>query len=682
MAQKYDVLDLDYQLNPGLKADSILYMTGTGTIYKPQGSGTSRKLYIIGGKHGDVQELFACYKVQKDSFINIAKINIVSYRNEQNKVTLVPLGNNISIDKMQLQQQLNSFFKQCVATWTVDIAPAITVSDTLWDKDGNGHINVGSNIFSRYSLELKAINKYIRNQTYYNASEYYLIVTNKPTDSLSSDILGEMPRGRNIGDIFTANPKAQLIAHELGHGAFALEHSFEGNVTLPKAGTACLMDYNNGTELYKGKYWDYIHNPTTVVGVLEGDDDGAMYEKDMQVLNWLDKIRIAYKKNTTVSIPKGNLNYSGTDVTTDKTIYLGGVAFKYMHVAIYNSPINALEVNCFNKITYGTINKVDLNGQPTSEHAACLNIDGGLIKIETNSNQLATLKSYLEGSLKEKNILLFVNGYRPTSPDWLLLHAGVENPESNDITTKVDFNSYWKDIDDQFMNRIGTYNTVYADGHKSISTSNHRTVPKFATSMSSSIIANTQYIVDEFKLQIDNPCYQKESCVTLNTDPNNAGFIQRSIGGMKAGQDLLNKINDGTIDFDKTNGKIDIVCHSMGFAYAQGIIQVLKMTNLKLGRYYIIAPENGCGGNVNLTDFEEVWQYGSNLGEPKADPIYLQDGVAPQCAVGGLNTDNRVFIPETVNFTKNFTNCHTIGNYGWIFKNQKKGMPGYVKPRN
>jgi hypothetical protein len=39
--------------------------------------------------------------------------------------------------------------------------------------------------------------------------------------------------------------------------------------------------------------------------------------------------------------------------------------------------------------------------------------------------------------------------------------------------------------------------------------------------------------------------------------------------------------------------KVDIVCHSMGFAYASGIIEVLKSAKIPLGRFYIVAPSIG-----------------------------------------------------------------------------------------
>ncbi len=85
--------------------------------------------------------------------------------------------------------------------------------------------------------------------------------------------------------------------------------------------------------------------------------------------------------------------------------------------------------------------------------------------------------------------------------------------------------------------------------------------------------------------------------------------------------------------------------------------------------------------------FEEVWQYGSNLGEPNADPIDQQDGVAPQCAVKGLENiasdykdkRGRAFIPDGE--PKVFLQSHSIENYKWIFRRERNDK-GYVKSRN
>lgn len=77
---------------------------------------------------------------------------------------------------------------------------------------------------------------------------------------------------------------------------------------------------------------------------------------------------------------------------------------------------------------------------------------------------------------------------------------------------------------------------------------------------------------------------------------------------------------------------------------------------IRWGGYYIIAPENGCGGSVNPDHWQQVWQYGSNLGEKNADFLWKQDGVAPQCAVGGLEIatvkSGRAFIPDSYTTTR------------------------------
>jgi hypothetical protein len=129
----------------------------------------------------------------------------------------------------------------------------------------------------------------------------------------------------------------------------------------------------------------------------------------------------------------------------------------------------------------------------------------------------------------------------------------------------------------------------------------------------------------------------------------------------------------------------------MGFAYAQGIIDALKNSSYKdqirWGGYraairYIIAPENGCAGTVNPNDWEQIWQYGSDLDRPdkeNADKMWEQDGVAPQCGVNGLD-DQRAYIPKNLETPKGFLESHSISNYGWIF-DQIPGSNGYVTPR-
>jgi hypothetical protein len=107
------------------------------------------------------------------------------------------------------------------------------------------------------------------------------------------------------------------------------------------------------------------------------------------------------------------------------------------------------------------------------------------------------------------------------------------------------------------------------------------------------------------------------------------------------------------------------------------MIETLRQAQCKVSRYYILAPENACSGNVDANSFEEIWQYGTN---EINDPPKTKDGVAPQCAVTGLPSFKRAFIPETEK--RDFLNSHYICNYHWIFnKLLYEADKGYVSKR-
>ena len=163
------------------------------------------------------------------------------------------------------------------------------------------------------------------------------------------------------------------------------------------------------------------------------------------------------------------------------------------------------------------------------------------------------------------------------------------------------------------------------------------------------------------------------------------GYNLRYNKGNLAGQELWRKIVSGEISIKldaqgEIIGKIDIVAHSMGYAYAQGMIDELKMhlaSGVTFGILYILAPENSCSATTfDKTIFEEVWQYGSDEGEMSILPWEL-DGVAPQCGVPGLPVGNRVLINKS-NPNRGFLVSHYGVSYDWIFDQNGKG---YVVPR-
>ncbi|GHV58776.1 hypothetical protein FACS1894182_11820 [Bacteroidia bacterium] len=218
---------------------------------------------------------------------------------------------------------------------------------------------------------------------------------------------------------------------------------------------------------------------------------------------------------------------------------------------------------------------------------------------------------------------------------------------------------------------------TYMAGFDNVGTSNHKTIGDFVVSLISSY--TTRYTAGI-------ACYLNPGCVVLDTKSNTEGFNQRRNNGRQRGKDYVNMLKaecvkgaDGLV-----HDTVDIVCHSMGFAHALGIIDNIRdamksdLKGLSFGRLYIIAPENACSGEVNVNEWQEVWQYGADEANT---PLWLQDGVAPQCPVGNIGT-RRAYIP-TSGVPRGFLESHKIKNYGWIFKLPKTtpNTNGYVTPR-
>lgn len=289
-----------------------------------------------------------------------------------------------------------------------------------------------------------------------------------------------------------------------------------------------------------------------------------------------------------------------------------------------------------------------------------------------------------------KRILVFVNGYRPTSTSntieeniYDIQNNGLEFPDTYNQLFNYDRYNYWHPwnaIDDLFKNRINPYDVYYADGHHSVATSNHQSLVNFT-----SLTANYPKRCTN---QNQHSCYKNpkidanlfedkfiDTYQLLPTKPNKEGFEKRKYNGKLAGKNLFQLLNERP-NFSK-NDTLYLVSHSMGYAYALGIVEELR-NHIQLGAFYTIAPENATSGQINLKEWKQAYQYGSLLNKNQKDAPCLQDGVAPQSCAKGLTEKNRIYIPQNKYHLKGFLNSHFIGHYTWIFdipKNQK----GFVK---
>ena len=282
-----------------------------------------------------------------------------------------------------------------------------------------------------------------------------------------------------------------------------------------------------------------------------------------------------------------------------------------------------------------------------------------------------------------KRILLFVNGYRPTSVGHTfeenfkdVLSNGFEFANSSNHIYTFDRYNYWRpwnQIDTKFINRLNPAETYYADGHFSVSTSNYGSIVNFTKS--------STYYPDRCLDDKNHTCeYYTTNTKTLEllaTTPNKRGFKTRQKNGRIAGKNLDMMFNE--IPNLSNNDTLYIVAHSMGYAYSLGIIEQLR-GKINFGGFYILAPENASAGSVQLSDWNEIWQYGSNFEEAAMDAPCLQDGIAPQACVKGLTEDYRAYIPKQLYKRKGFFESHFVGYYSWIFKLELQEK-GFIKQR-
>lgn len=282
-----------------------------------------------------------------------------------------------------------------------------------------------------------------------------------------------------------------------------------------------------------------------------------------------------------------------------------------------------------------------------------------------------------------KRILLFVNGYRPVSASQNLnkvkdqiFQKGLEHPNSKNLIYRNDVFDYWpknEQIVAQFEKRIQPDLICYADGHHSISTSNHLNILNFASKAS----------------VYPQPCATKKhhcfmTTLTENqkirtydllaTKSNRNGFLIRYRAGKMAALNLLQEIQ--ALHDYSANDTLYVVSHSMGHAYFCGMAAVLK-NHIQFANYYALAPENANARRFHIKKWRQVWQYGTILHGNRKHALCEQDGVAPQVKMSGLPKRFQVGYPSKQSKRLGFFASHYVGYFDWIFE-LKKEQPGAV----
>ncbi|MDR1730203.1 MAG: hypothetical protein LBR52_06035 [Prevotellaceae bacterium] len=209
----------------------------------------------------------------KDDKQVVGKLNIANYAPQERKLVLVPTGYRApSINGTSIKNQLDAIYKPLGITFTVEVDESFG-SEEEFDLSGM----TDKSFWGNESDEMKRIRLMYKTQRpnkIVNDKAYLFVI------GVNSDfqVQGDMPRGKSVGYIFEKNGNfddGRLVAHELAHGIFKLEHVFSGVYGITQQGqTNNLLDYTTGEDNRHLMYWQWqaIRNGQLTWNFLEGDE--------------------------------------------------------------------------------------------------------------------------------------------------------------------------------------------------------------------------------------------------------------------------------------------------------------------------------------------------------------------------------------------------------------------------
>jgi len=268
----------------GIDKSKITFEKGGAPVQAPALQGQTATVTIHGQSDGVEEGLLALYTASDTSKQQVlGKLNVASYSKISHSLVIVPV-NDVTLPggltERSIRDSLNAIYHQAVVEWDVKVVAPVRVADlpAAFDDGESG-------LLSNYTGDMK---KVINTFGDLDDDTYYLFLVNT---TKAGGELGYMPRSKQAGFIFAnrhgANTEAlvRTMAHELGHGAFNLHHTFEEpNLNLAKGATDNLMDYPAGRKLYKFQ-WDKMRSPDIVIGLFEEDEEAAMFSNDLLLVS-------------------------------------------------------------------------------------------------------------------------------------------------------------------------------------------------------------------------------------------------------------------------------------------------------------------------------------------------------------------------------------------------------------
>lgn len=290
----------------GGPADSIRYyresnnmvMTAPGTSSNVLNGKTApgqefKQLLLTGTVENTTDKLFAWYPSDNDdttktySRILAGQLNMASYEKKTIQVVLVPVNKSICPDPLYVEKELNRIYQSAVIDWNVTQMAAIdaTFAGPVFDNTSpKEHLD--------YTPDMERVINQFKSSDAYSRDKFYLFFLDNAKDP---NIKGFMPFKKQFGFIFKyqqyPDEYMRTIAHELGHGALRLWHTFSSNnqYIQPEGSTNNLMDYVDRSKadsaILLNKYqWDWAHDPTWRIYAFEDQEEAEFSDNNCKLI--------------------------------------------------------------------------------------------------------------------------------------------------------------------------------------------------------------------------------------------------------------------------------------------------------------------------------------------------------------------------------------------------------------
>ena len=247
-----DVVAARYEGKKAIDLSRVRFATSPNSPALPAELHEESKTWSLKLPGTDAQSSYDVYAIYEGQVIG--KLRVVSYPKQSYRVRLVSVNGQRVGDVSELSQHLNNIYQQ------VGVEFRLSETDAFQAELSNGHIR----------QDLKKLRDSYEEQHPLNKDEVCVFVLSSELSKSSKleDVEGLMPRKSRFGYIFTGNSPngkslARTLAHELGHGLFTLQHSFDDEYGGKQSQdeTANLMDYTEGATKLVAFQWNIISNP-------------------------------------------------------------------------------------------------------------------------------------------------------------------------------------------------------------------------------------------------------------------------------------------------------------------------------------------------------------------------------------------------------------------------------------